>query len=358
MDKKYLLQALQIAKSRLGFTGPNPAVGALIVNRFGLVSYGFHYQAGAEHAEVAALGKVKIKNLDAAVMYVTLEPCSHYGKTPPCTKAIVESGIKKVVFGFKDPNPLVNNKSCDILQNSGIDCSFLQVDEIDDFYKYYKYWIERKKSWLSVKIATDLQGVFAGYNGPISITNDSANYWTHQQRFKHDALLTTAKTIREDDPAFSVRYRGYVVYKPIIIITQSIKLDFTAEVFQHKRKIIIIYTDKSVDLDKYNTQNLDIEFFCIDFSMDSENFWLQLVTLTASLGYHAIWAELGGNSLHKLLSSRVVCRYYRIINTVDKFQGLKIFDDSVLLQNICSDKLLLDNNELIVYNFLQNLSKG
>lgn len=358
MDKKYLKHALWVARSRLGFTFPNPAVGAVIVNSNGLVSSGFHYRAGDAHAEVIAIRKIKIKCIESAVMYVTLEPCSHYGKTPPCTKAIIDSGIKKVIFGFKDPNPLVHNKSSDILRQNGVECKFIQVDEIDDFYKYYQYWVLNKKSWLSVKIAVDKNGVYSGHNGPVSITNECANYWTHEHRLKHDALLTTAKTIRSDHPTFSVRYRGEVVYKPIIIITKSVNIDFAEKLFKQNRKVIIIYTDKDVNLNKFNVDNLDVEFFLINYCISSSDFWVRVVALTARLGYHSIWAELGGFSLNNLLKSNVVCCYYKIVNIFDNFEGIKLYDDFERLKSISCKKLFLDNNELIIYNFLKNLPKG
>jgi diaminohydroxyphosphoribosylaminopyrimidine deaminase/5-amino-6-(5-phosphoribosylamino)uracil reductase len=120
-DVYFLQKALVLAKKRRGFCGPNPAVGAVMVKNNTIIATGYHFAYGSDHAEYAAIKKAKKLSFEA-VLYCTLEPCCHFGKTPPCTDAIIQSGIKKVIYGFRDPNPLIRGKSEKILQQAGIEC--------------------------------------------------------------------------------------------------------------------------------------------------------------------------------------------------------------------------------------------
>jgi diaminohydroxyphosphoribosylaminopyrimidine deaminase/5-amino-6-(5-phosphoribosylamino)uracil reductase len=119
-DEKFMRAALRQAGKGLGRTSPNPAVGAIIVREGKVIASGYHKRAGADHAEVDALKKIGGKGEDGDVLYVTLEPCNHHGRTPPCTEAILKSGIRQVVVGMKDPNPDVSGGGCEFLRERGI----------------------------------------------------------------------------------------------------------------------------------------------------------------------------------------------------------------------------------------------
>src|SRR5579872_350780 len=154
MNKEHFLrQALELAKIRRGFCSPNPSVGAVIVSETGdVLATGYHFAAGHAHAEVDALQKLngKAKN---AIIYITLEPCCHWGRTPPCTDAIIQAGIKQVIYGFMDPNPMVSGKSKTILAKENILCDYVEVPEITEFYASYRYWHQTKKPFVTAKIA-------------------------------------------------------------------------------------------------------------------------------------------------------------------------------------------------------------
>ena len=256
MDKFYLYKALQIAKSRLGFTAPNPAVGALIVNDGGVLSCGWHDFCGADHAEVMAIKNLKTKFIDDAVLYVTLEPCSHYGKTPPCVLAIISAGIKKVVYGLQDPNMEVGGRAIAMLAKAGVECYQVDLEEINEFYQFYQYWCRTKQSWFSAKLAITKNRVFSGKDGPIAITKSAANYWTHRQRCSHDAMLVTMKTIQKDNPLLTVRYASKSLTKPLVVLVAGCDFSLDYRCFFVKRDVLFIFSVGGGNLVKKVSVNL------------------------------------------------------------------------------------------------------
>ena len=149
----FLSLALTEAKRHMGNCAPNPAVGAIISLHNEVIGRGCHEGPGRAHAEIVALQSLAPnQNLSAAVLYVTLEPCCHYGRTPPCTNAIIASGIRKVVFAFRDPNPCVDGGGQAALEAAGIDCEHISLAEIDDFYRSYQYWTCNQLPYLINKI--------------------------------------------------------------------------------------------------------------------------------------------------------------------------------------------------------------
>jgi diaminohydroxyphosphoribosylaminopyrimidine deaminase/5-amino-6-(5-phosphoribosylamino)uracil reductase len=149
----YLKQALQLAEIRRGFCAPNPSVGAVVVKNNKVISTGFHFASGAPHAEVDALNKCG-DEARGATIYVTLEPCCHWGKTPPCTQLLIDRGIKTVIYGLSDPNPLVAGKGHANLEAANISCEQYTVPEISAFYASYYYWHKTGLPWVTAKITT------------------------------------------------------------------------------------------------------------------------------------------------------------------------------------------------------------
>ncbi|WP_304985754.1 bifunctional diaminohydroxyphosphoribosylaminopyrimidine deaminase/5-amino-6-(5-phosphoribosylamino)uracil reductase RibD [Coxiella-like endosymbiont] len=180
----YLKQALEFAEIRRGFCAPNPAVGAILVKDNKIISTGFHKRNGLPHAEVEAINSAG-ENVKGADLYVTLEPCCHYGKTPPCTDLIIKTGIKSVYYSLADPNPNVFNKGAQALKQAGIDCFLLEIPEIKSFYKSYSYWTANKRSWITIKLALSLDGKIAGIKGkPVALTGEELKLYTHEFRKK------------------------------------------------------------------------------------------------------------------------------------------------------------------------------
>lgn len=202
IDKKYMHIALQLAAKAEGLTSPNPMVGAVIVKGGRVIGKGFHKRCGLAHAEINALNDAGLKRLNGAVLYVTLEPCDHFGRTPPCTDAIIKSGIKSVVIGMKDPNPVNNGKGIRKLNKNGVKTSVgILEDEARMLNKAYIKFITKKMPYVTVKIAESLDGKIATRTGDSRwITSIDSRLFVHQLRGRVDAVMVGANTVIKDNP--------------------------------------------------------------------------------------------------------------------------------------------------------------
>jgi len=287
MDSKpFLLKALDLAKIRRGFCAPNPSVGAVIVSETGdILATGYHLAAGQPHAEVDALKKLNGK-APGATIYITLEPCCHFGRTPPCTNAIIDAGIKHVVYGMGDANPVVSGKSKAILAQKNISCEQIELPEITEFYRSYRYWHRTKMPYVTAKIALSLDGKIAGEKGePIQITGPVAKKITHEYRHHSDAILTTAKTIRCDNPQLNARGEE-IIAKPIYILDRELTLSLDATIFS---------TAKSVTLFHGPHVTAEKNIRCIE--VPETNGKLDLLSVMKHIGQdgiHDLWIEAGG----------------------------------------------------------------
>ena len=164
-DRKYMQLAIELAEKARGFTSPNPLVGAVIVKEDRIIGRGYHEKCGQLHAERNALASCT-ENPQGAVMYVTLEPCCHYGRTPPCTEAIIESGISKVFIGSRDPNPLVSGKGIDVLRDAGIEVTTdFMKEECDSINPVFFHYITQKTPYVVMKYAMTMDGKIATATG-------------------------------------------------------------------------------------------------------------------------------------------------------------------------------------------------
>ncbi|HIU63869.1 MAG TPA: bifunctional diaminohydroxyphosphoribosylaminopyrimidine deaminase/5-amino-6-(5-phosphoribosylamino)uracil reductase RibD [Candidatus Avacidaminococcus intestinavium] len=206
-DEDWMKRALTLAERAKGQTSPNPLVGAVIVDSDGnLISEGYHHRAGEDHAEVVAL-KTAGTRARGATLYVTLEPCSHYGRTPPCAKAIVKAGIKRVVVATLDPNPLVSGKGVAILTaaNISVTLNVLQ-EEATKLNEVFFHWITQQRPFIALKYAMTLDGKIATASGDSKwITGEQARAYGHYLRSIYDAILVGKGTVLADDPSLTVR---------------------------------------------------------------------------------------------------------------------------------------------------------
>lgn len=213
MDKtsltRYMNLAIQNAEKARGKCSPNPYVGAVIVKNGKVISTGWTQSYGEDHAEVQAIKKAG-KAARGADIYVTLEPCSHYGKTPPCALAVIKAGIKRVFVGIEDPNPLVSGKGMDMLKNAGIGVQQgLLKDKITRQLEEYLCYIKAKRPFVTLKTALSLDGKFAASDGSSRwITGEKTRRYVHKLRSEHDVILTGIKTVLVDDPLLNVRLPG------------------------------------------------------------------------------------------------------------------------------------------------------
>ena len=260
-NEKYMRLAMQLAGNAIGRTSPNPLVGAVIVKDNRVVGCGWHRKAGTPHAEVHALNQAG-ELAQGADVYVTLEPCAHYGKTPPCAKALVEAKVKNVYGGLLDVNPKVAGKGFKILEDAGIhvEYGFLQ-DELRKQNEVFFKWIEHKKPFVVLKAAMTLDGKIATATGQSKwITNETSRAYGYKLRDIYDGIMVGINTVIEDNPMLTARVDGGK--NPIrIVVDSSLKIDINANVVQDKSAKTIVATTDKADKDKIlklQAQNVDV----------------------------------------------------------------------------------------------------
>ena len=203
-------RCLELASRGAGFVAPNPMVGAVLVAEGKIIGEGFHEKYGEAHAEVNAVRSVAAEKkhlIESATLYVNLEPCNHFGKTPPCTKLIVENKIKKVVIGTADPNVLVNGSGIKTLRDAGIDvvCGLLE-EENKLLNRFFFTYHEKKRPYITIKWAQSTDGFIAGEgNTPVHLTNSFSDHLVQKMRAEHMAIYVGGRTLLADDPRLTNR---------------------------------------------------------------------------------------------------------------------------------------------------------
>lgn len=223
-DIKFMKMALKMSLKGLGYTNPNPLVGAVIVKDGKVIGKGYHAFFGGPHAEIDAIQNAT-GNIEGATIYVTLEPCNHQGKTPPCTKRLIEEKFDRVVIGMKDPNVLVNGKGIEQLRKAGItvDTGVLE-NEIEAINEVYAKFITNKKPFCCLKTAMTLDGKISTFSGESKwISNEKSRNHVHKLRHRYAAILVGVNTIIKDNPMLTDRSENENENKsnPIRIIADS-----------------------------------------------------------------------------------------------------------------------------------------
>lgn len=242
----YMKRCIHLAKKGLGKTYPNPLVGAVIICDKKVIGEGFHYESGKEHAEVIAIKSVKNKKLlKTSTLYVNLEPCSHFGKTPPCTNIIIEKKIPKVIIGVKDPHSIVNGSGIDHLRKSNIDvlvgvCIKDCLELNKRFFTFYK----KKRPYIFLKFAKSLNGFMSStehkYNTPFYISNKYSLQKVHYRRTQEQSIIIGKNTVIKDNPNLDTRLVGNSSYPQIIILDKNLEsLNYKLKLFNSKNYIWI-----------------------------------------------------------------------------------------------------------------------
>jgi diaminohydroxyphosphoribosylaminopyrimidine deaminase/5-amino-6-(5-phosphoribosylamino)uracil reductase len=221
-DFQYMKRAIELAEKGAGYTSPNPLVGAVIVKDGRIIGEGYHELYGGPHAEINALLNAS-KDVRGSVMYVNLEPCSHYGKTGPCANAIVRSGIKKVVIGIWDPNPAVAGRGIEILRDSGIEVlSGVMEKECRKLNEIFLKFITTKNPFCILKTAMTLDGKIACSGGDSKwISNEESRNYVHQLRHRVSAVMVGIGTVLQDDPFLNTRLAERVGKDAIRIVVDT-----------------------------------------------------------------------------------------------------------------------------------------
>lgn len=313
-DEKYMRLAMQLAGNAIGRTSPNPLVGAVIVKDNRVVGCGWHRKAGTPHAEVHALNQAG-ELAQGADVYVTLEPCAHYGKTPPCAKALVEAKVKNVYGGLLDVNPKVAGKGFKILEDAGIhvEYGFLQ-DELRKQNEVFFKWIEHKKPFVVLKAAMTLDGKITTATGQSKwITNETSRAYGYKLRDIYDGIMVGINTVIEDNPMLTARVDGGK--NPIrIVVDSSLKIDINANVVQDKSAKTIVATTDKADKDKIlKLQAQDVDVIVVD---KDENDKVDIEKLLDILGQQNICSILveGGATLSgSFVAKKLVDKVYFFI---------------------------------------------
>ena len=208
-DERWMARAVALAKRGLGRTSPNPPVGAVLVKRGRVVAEGWHRRAGGEHAEIVALRRAGAA-ARGATLYLTLEPCTHTGRTPPCAPAVIAAGISRVVLGVGDPNPRVRGRGIRALRAAGIEvCTGVLAEEAAEVSAWWRGAMARRRPYVILKLAASLDGKIATARGESRwISGPSARRMVHRLRNEVDAVLVGAGTVAADDPALTCRIPG------------------------------------------------------------------------------------------------------------------------------------------------------
>lgn len=318
IDKKYMKIALKLAMKGSGFVNPNPMVGAVIVKDNEIIGQGYHETYGMFHAERNAIRNCK-KSPKGATIYVTLEPCCYYGKTPPCTQAIIESGIKKVVIGSSDPNPLVSGKGIEILRNNNIEVvEGVLKEECDGINEVFFHYIKTNTPYVVMKYAMTMDGKIATYTGKSKwITGESSRKRVHEDRHKYSGIMVGVETVLLDDPMLNCRLENSK--NPIrIICDTNLRTPIDCQIVNTANQIPTIIATSDADKEK---QKLYIDKGCRIIVVPKKDNHIDLKELMLMLGNEKIDSVIleGGGILNwSALQSGIV-------NKVQTYIAPKIF---------------------------------
>lgn len=246
--KNYITEmnkCIELAKQAEGKTSPNPMVGCVILNdKNEIISTGYHKKYGENHAERDAL--LKLKNATGCTLVVNLEPCSHFGKTPPCADLIIEKGIKSVIYGMKDVNPIVAGNGLKKLQEAGIEIIGPILE--DECKKLNEVFIKNQtehKTFVALKTATTIDGKIATQTGDSKwITSEDARGEVRNIRNRYDAILTSSATVIADNPTME--------HKCKIILDRKLKTDINSTIYKQGK--IFVFYDENIDIEKQRTR--------------------------------------------------------------------------------------------------------
>ncbi len=364
MDLKYLKYAIKLAEKARGKSSPNPFVGCVIVNNEKIVGQGFTQPWGQDHAEVQALKEAK-NNAQGADLYVTLEPCSHYGKTPPCAKAIIEAGVARVFIGIKDPNPQVSGKGIAMLEAAGIEVKYnLLVAEIKQQLEYFLTYIQNDRPFVFIKSAVSIDGKIADDHGNSKwITNAKSRERVHRLRAEADAIITGVATVNQDDAMLNVRLKDYKGKNPIrIVLDYDLEINLTSKLLASAREIkTIIYTNHpnllSEKAQSLKNHNIEIR----SSKSQAGKFIIKDILKELKAEYiSVVMVEAGPRLVSSFVKENLVDKLYYFIAPCLIGGGNSAFKD-IGVANISAKKELnlfsseiIDGDILLVYYFNKN----
>ncbi len=311
-------RALELARTRQGRTRPNPTVGAVLVKDGRIVGEGVHRQAGEPHAEIVALQQAG-DAARGATLYVTLEPCSHYGRTPPCVDAIIAAGVKEVHMATIDPNPLVAGQGKARLEAAGIRVVVGEYEEeARRLNEGFMHWITTGRPFVIAKFAMSLDGKIATSSGDARwISGEKARRWVHELRDRVDAILVGVNTVIQDDPLLTTRLPEPDVHHPIRIVLDSRgRAPLHARVFARETpgETWVMTTEAMPLTRRHAFEELGVRVVVLP--AEPETGWVSLEALLMFLGQvevTTLLVEGGGTVLGRFFDARAVHKVYAIV---------------------------------------------
>lgn len=314
--EKYMKKCISLAQRGEGFVSPNPMVGAIVTDKQGNVAgYGWHKVYGGPHAEVNAINDAKNKGIDikGGTIFVSLEPCSHYGKTPPCADLIIKEGLKKVVIGCADPNPKVAGGGIKKLEAAGIEVvSGVLEDECKKLNEIFFKNQTKKSPFVAIKTATTMDGKIATKTGSSKwITSEKSRQYVQKLRNKYDAIITGSGTVISDNPSLTCRKKGG--RNPVrVVVDSALKTPVDAKVYENNATKIYIAaakTSKSVNANDYG-QNVEIIYCPLINNKIDLNFLLKELY---KRDIYSVLIEAGGALNGAFLKQKLVDKIYHFV---------------------------------------------
>jgi diaminohydroxyphosphoribosylaminopyrimidine deaminase/5-amino-6-(5-phosphoribosylamino)uracil reductase len=317
-ERDYMLRAIELAKKGRGFTNPNPMVGAVIVKDGRIIGEGYHERCGELHAERNAIASLT-ESAEGATLYVTLEPCCHYGKTPPCTEAILDQKIARVVIGSRDPNPLVAGKGAEILRNAGVrvEEDFMR-GECDALNPVFFHFITKKVPYVVMKYAMTADGKIAARTGDSKwITGEKAREKVQEMRHAYTGIMVGIGTVLADDPMLNVRIPGKK--SPVrIICDSSLRIPMDSGIVKSAKKYRTIVAYAGENAEKLEQlRNAGVETISVP-DVHGQVDLKKLMEYLGEQGIDSILLEGGGTLNESALAAGIV-------NEVCAFIAPKIF---------------------------------
>lgn len=348
LDSKFMRMAISEARKGLGMTSPNPVVGAVVVNKNKVIAKGYHKKAGSAHAEVDALEKIHY-NAKGCTLYVTLEPCNHYGRTPPCTMAILRSGITRVVIGMRDPNPKVKGGGCEYLSAKGIEVKTgILEEQCRRLNEPYIKYVRTGRPFVVLKSALTLDGWMATRTGQSKwITGASSRRFVHRMRQRSDAVMVGVGTVAKDDPLLTARDGVKSGRQPMrIIIDTQLRSPMDSRIFQSVdiAPVMVVVgsgIEASSDLKRLMEKGVSV------VRAPEKKGMVDLAALMDILGAREIMSLMveGGARLNRsLMSAKLIDKFYiflapKLLGGGDgipmfRGQGPARIDDGLLLKDL------------------------
>ena len=341
VQEKYIKRCIELAKNGLGTTYPNPLVGCVIVFENTIIGEGWHKKSGASHAEVIAIESVQNKELlSSSTLYVSLEPCSHFGKTPPCADLILKYKIPNVVIGTVDPNSKVAGKGIQKLKDSGVNVTFgILEKEGNELNKRFFTFHRKNRPYIILKWAESADGFISPKNKteqkPVWISNEYSRQLAHKWRSEEQAILVGTQTIIDDNPSLTVR--DWVGKNPIrVVIDKENAIDLSSNVFDNQAKTIV-FSNKEV------TSNSDkIQTIKIDFDTNSTQ---EIVKKLYNNNIQSIIIEGGRKTLQSFIDANLWDEARIFIGEINLKEGTKAPE----LNRKINSKVVLKKDTLLLY---------